>query len=129
MLGIIGGSGLTQLSNLDVSHREVVRTRMASLPVRSPSASSAANRQCSWHVTATATRFRRTRSITGPTSGRCGTRGDRIISVASVGGIRADLSPRYGHSGTSRSSTTPGASLDLFRRRRLRSPYRFHRTL
>ena len=26
MLGIIGGSGLTQLSNLDVSHREVVRT-------------------------------------------------------------------------------------------------------
>lgn len=26
MLGIIGGSGLTQLANLDVSHREVVRT-------------------------------------------------------------------------------------------------------
>jgi 5'-methylthioadenosine phosphorylase len=26
MLAIIGGSGLTTLSNLDVSHREVVRT-------------------------------------------------------------------------------------------------------
>ena len=26
MLGIIGGSGLTQLANLDVSHREVART-------------------------------------------------------------------------------------------------------
>ena len=26
MLAIIGGSGLTQLANLDVSHREVVRT-------------------------------------------------------------------------------------------------------
>ena len=26
MLGIIGGSGLTQLANLDVSHREIVRT-------------------------------------------------------------------------------------------------------
>ncbi|MBL8482778.1 MAG: 5'-methylthioadenosine phosphorylase, partial [Rhodocyclaceae bacterium] len=26
MLAIIGGSGLTQLANLDVSHRQVVRT-------------------------------------------------------------------------------------------------------
>lgn len=26
MLGVIGGSGLTQLANLDVSHREIVRT-------------------------------------------------------------------------------------------------------
>ena len=26
MLGIIGGSGLTELANLDISHREVVRT-------------------------------------------------------------------------------------------------------
>ncbi|PZR19426.1 MAG: 5'-methylthioadenosine phosphorylase, partial [Azospira oryzae] len=26
MLAIIGGSGLTQLANLDISHREIVRT-------------------------------------------------------------------------------------------------------
>ena len=26
MLAVIGGSGLTQLANLDVSHREVLRT-------------------------------------------------------------------------------------------------------
>ncbi len=26
MLAIIGGSGLTQLANLDISHREIIRT-------------------------------------------------------------------------------------------------------
>jgi purine nucleoside phosphorylase len=59
MLGIIGGSGLTQLANLDVSHREVVRT-----PYGEPSGPLSFGRigcrmSCSLPATATATRFRR----------------------------------------------------------------------
>ncbi|MCP5269026.1 MAG: S-methyl-5'-thioinosine phosphorylase [Zoogloeaceae bacterium] len=94
MLGIIGGSGLTQLSNLDVSHREIVRT-----PYGEPSGPITFGQLCGkpamflarhgyghtipphevnyraniwalWHK--------------GVTS---------IISVASVGGIRADFQP------------------------------------
>ena len=94
MLGIIGGSGLTQLANLDVSHREVVRT-----PYGEPSGAITfgeiggqpamflarhgyghtipphevnyrANIWALWHKGATG-----------------------IVSVASVGGIRADLAP------------------------------------
>lgn len=94
MLGIIGGSGLTQLANLDVSHREVVRT-----PYGDPSGAITfgeiggkpamflarhgyghtipphevnyrANIWALWHKGATG-----------------------IVSVASVGGIRADLAP------------------------------------
>ena len=94
MLGIIGGSGLTQLANLDVSHREVVRT-----PYGEPSGAITfgeisgqpamflarhgyghtipphevnyrANIWALWHKGATG-----------------------IVSVASVGSIRADLVP------------------------------------
>jgi purine nucleoside phosphorylase len=58
MLAIIGGSGLTQLANLNVIRREVVRTPTASLPGRSPSASCASTRWSFWPGTAMATRSR-----------------------------------------------------------------------
>jgi purine nucleoside phosphorylase len=59
MLAIIGGSGLTTLSNLDVSHREVVRT-----PYGEPSGALVfgqicGSRPCFCRVTATGTVFRR----------------------------------------------------------------------
>ena len=57
MLAIIGGTGLTRLSNLEVAHREVVRT-----PYGEPSAALlfgqlAGSRRCSSPATATATRY------------------------------------------------------------------------
>lgn len=94
MLAIIGGSGLTTLSNLDVSHREVVRT-----PYGEPSGALVFGQICgrpalflprhgyghtipphlvNYRANLWALHHYRT---TG------------IISVASVGGIRADLQP------------------------------------
>ena len=43
MLAIIGGSGLTTLSSLDVSHREVVRT-----PYGEPSGALVFGQICGW---------------------------------------------------------------------------------
>ena len=94
MLGIIGGSGLTQLANLDVSHREVVRT-----PYGEPSGPLTFGRIGSRDVVFVA---RHGYGHTIPphlvnyranihaleTSGVT-----QIISVASVGGIRGDLGP------------------------------------
>lgn len=94
MLGIIGGSGLTQLANLDVSHREVVRT-----PWGEPSGAITFGQICGKPAMFLArhgyghtippheVNYRANlwalwnRGATG------------IISVASVGGIRADLQP------------------------------------
>lgn len=94
MLGIIGGSGLTQLANLDVSHREVVRT-----PFGDPSGAITFG-QLGGHPTAFLARHGYGHTIPphevnyraniwalwnkGVTA---------IVSVASVGGIRADLAP------------------------------------
>jgi 5'-methylthioinosine phosphorylase len=94
MLGIIGGSGLTQLANLDVSHREVVRT-----PYGEPSGPLTFGRLAGRDVAFLA---RHGYGHTIPphlvnyranihaleTSGVT-----RVISVASVGGIRDDLLP------------------------------------
>lgn len=94
MLGIIGGSGLTQLANLGVSHREVVRT-----PYGEPSGPLTFGRIGSQEVIFLA---RHGYGHTIPphlvnyranlhaleTSGVT-----RIVSVASVGGIRRDLAP------------------------------------
>ncbi len=94
MLGIIGGSGLTQLANLDVSHREVVRT-----PYGEPSGPLTFGRIGGRDVVFVA---RHGYGHTIPphlvnyranmhaleTSGV-----KQVISVASVGGIRADLVP------------------------------------
>ncbi len=94
MLGIIGGSGLTQLANLDVSHREVVRT-----PYGEPSGPLTFGRIGCQDVVFVA---RHGYGHTIPphlvnyranihameTSGVT-----QIVSVASVGGIRRDLGP------------------------------------
>jgi 5'-methylthioadenosine phosphorylase len=94
MLGIIGGSGLTQLANLDVSHREVVRT-----PYGEPSGPLTFGRINGHDVVFIA---RHGYGHTIPphlvnyranihaleTSGVT-----QIVSVASVGGIRGDLGP------------------------------------
>ncbi len=94
MLAIIGGSGLTTLSNLDVSHREVVRT-----PYGEPSGAIVFGEICGQPA------------MFLPRHGYGHTipphmvnyraniwalhhhRATGIISVASVGGIRADLAP------------------------------------
>ncbi len=94
MLAIIGGSGLTTLSNLDVSHREVART-----PYGEPSGALVFGQICGRPV------------VFLPRHGHGHTipphmvnyranlwalhhhRATGIISVASVGGIRADLQP------------------------------------
>jgi 5'-methylthioadenosine phosphorylase len=94
MLGIIGGSGLTQLSNLDVSHREVVRT-----PWGEPSAPLSFGRIGQQEVVFLA---RHGFGHTIPPHlvnyranidalKRVGA--TWIVSVASVGGIRADMGP------------------------------------
>ena len=94
MLAIIGGSGLTTLSNLDVSHREVVRT-----PYGEPSGALVFGQICGkpamflprhgygHTIPPHVVNYRANlwalhhHKATG------------IISVASVGGIRADLQP------------------------------------
>ena len=94
MLAVIGGSGLSQLANLDVSHREVLRT-----PYGEPSGAVTFGQICGRPVAFLArhgyghtippheVNYRANiwalakRGVTG------------IISVASVGSIRADLKP------------------------------------
>jgi len=94
MLAIIGGSGLTTLSNLDVSHREVVRT-----PYGEPSGAIVFGQICGQPA------------MFLPRHGYGHTipphmvnyranlwalhhhKATGVISVASVGGIRADLQP------------------------------------
>ena len=94
MLGIIGGSGLTQLANLDVSHREVVRT-----PYGEPSGPLTCGRIGSQDVVFVArhgyghtipphlVNYRANMHALA-TSGVT-----HVVSVASVGGIRSDLGP------------------------------------
>jgi 5'-methylthioinosine phosphorylase len=94
MLGIIGGSGLTQLANLDVSHREVVRT-----PYGEPSGplifGHLAGRDVAFlarhgygHTIPPHLVNYRANIHALEASGVT-----RVISVASVGGIRDDLEP------------------------------------
>lgn len=95
MLAIIGGSGLTQLSSLDVSRQQVVRT-----PYGEPSGALTFGRIGTQEVVFLArhgyghtipphlVNYRA--NIWALTEGAGAT---RIVSVASVGGIRADLVP------------------------------------
>jgi len=94
MLAIIGGSGLTQLSNLDVQRREVVRT-----PYGEPSGVLLFGRVCNLDVVFLA---RHGYGHTIPPHmvnyraniwalHQAGVTG--ILSVASVGGIRSDMAP------------------------------------
>ena len=94
MLAVIGGSGLTQLANLDVSHREVLRT-----PYGEPSGAVTFGQICGRPVAFLA---RHGYGHTIPPHevnyraniwalSKCGAKA--IVSVASVGSIRADLVP------------------------------------
>ena len=95
MLAIIGGSGLTQLASLDISHQQVVRT-----PYGEPSGALTFGRIGSQEVVFLArhgyghtipphlVNYRA--NIWALTESAAAT---QIISVASVGGIRADLAP------------------------------------
>lgn len=94
MLAIIGGSGLTQLANLDVSHREVVRT-----PFGEPSGAITFGQICGREVAFLA---RHGYGHTIPPHevnyraniwALYGSVALGIISVASVGSIRSDLKP------------------------------------
>ena len=94
MLAVIGGSGLSQLANLDVSHREVLRT-----PYGEPSGAVTFGQICG-HPVAFLARHGYGHTIPPHevnyraniwalwTRGAVG-----IVSVASVGSIRADLKP------------------------------------
>lgn len=95
MLAIIGGSGLTQLSSLDVSRQEVVRT-----PYGEPSGALTFGRIGGQDVVFLArhgyghtipphlVNYRANIWALSRSAGAT-----RIVSVASVGGIRADLAP------------------------------------
>lgn len=94
MLAVIGGSGLTQLANLDVSHREVLRT-----PYGEPSGAVTFGQICGRPVAFLA---RHGYGHTIPPHevnyraniwALCKSGAVAIISVASVGSIRADLKP------------------------------------
>ena len=94
MLAVIGGSGLSQLANLDVSHREVLRT-----PYGEPSGAVTFGQICGRPVAFLA---RPGYAHTIPPHEvnyraniwALAQRGaDAIVSVASVGSIRADLKP------------------------------------
>ena len=94
MLAIIGGSGLTQLSNMEIERREVVRT-----PYGEPSGALAFGRVCDEPVVFLA---RHGYGHTIPphlVNYRANiwalkeAKATGIVSVASVGGIRADLCP------------------------------------
>jgi len=94
MLGIIGGSGLTQLANLDISHREIVRT-----PYGEPSGPLTFGR-IGCHDVAFLARHGyghtipphlvnyRANAFALQSIGVT-----QIVSIASVGGIRSDLGP------------------------------------
>ena len=94
MLAIIGGSGLTTLSNLDVSHREVVRT-----PYGEPSGALVFG-QIAGHDAVFLPRHGYAHTIPPHRVNYRANlwalghhRVSGIVSVASVGGIRADLQP------------------------------------
>jgi 5'-deoxy-5'-methylthioadenosine phosphorylase len=94
MLGIIGGTGLTQLSNLEVTHKQVVRT-----PYGEPSAALVFGRVGGRDVVFLA-RHGHGHTIPPHTVNyraniwALDSQGvDSVVSVASVGGIRADLGP------------------------------------
>jgi 5'-methylthioadenosine phosphorylase len=94
MLAIIGGSGLTTLSNLDVSHREVVRT-----PYGEPSGAVVFGQICGMPAmflprhgyghTIPPHRVNYRANLWALNYHKA----TGVISVASVGGIRADLNP------------------------------------
>lgn len=94
MLGIIGGSGLTQLSNLQVTHREVVRT-----PYGEPSGALTFGRLNDHDVVFIARHGYGHTIPPHAVNYRANIwalhsqKVERVVSVASVGGIRSDMKP------------------------------------
>jgi 5'-methylthioadenosine phosphorylase len=94
MLGIIGGSGLNELANLVVTRREIVRT-----PYGEPSAPLLFGRLAGREVVFLARHGHGHTIAPHEVNYRANLwalqaqKADRIVSVASVGGIRADLGP------------------------------------
>jgi 5'-deoxy-5'-methylthioadenosine phosphorylase len=94
MLGIIGGSGLTQLSNLQVTHREVVRT-----PYGEPSGALTFGHMNEREVVFIARHGYGHTIPPHAVNYRANIwalhaqKVDRVVSVASVGGIRSDMKP------------------------------------
>lgn len=94
MLGIIGGSGLTQLSNLQVTHREVVRT-----PYGEPSGALTFGRLNDQEVVFIARHGYGHTIPPHAVNYRANIwalhsqKVERVVSVASVGGIRSDMKP------------------------------------
>ncbi len=94
MLAIIGGSGLTQLSNLEVTHRQVVRT-----PYGEPSGALTFGK-IQGHEVVFLARHGYGHTIPPHDVNYCANiwalhsqQVREVVSVASVGGIRADLAP------------------------------------
>ena len=94
MLAIIGGTGLTQLTNLEISHRQVMRT-----PYGEPSGAITFGRLRQHEVMFIARHGYGHKIPPHDVNYRANLwalkeqGAQRIISVAAVGGIRADLSP------------------------------------
>jgi 5'-deoxy-5'-methylthioadenosine phosphorylase len=94
MLGIIGGTGLTQLSNLEVTHRQVVRT-----PWGEPSGALTFGKINNREVVFLARHGYGHNIPPHMVNYRANVwalhaqKVTRVVSVASVGGIRADLGP------------------------------------
>lgn len=94
MLGIIGGTGLTQLANLEITHRQVART-----PYGEPSGALTFGRICGQEVIFLARHGYGHTIPPHEVNYRANlwalkTHGvDRVVSVATVGGIHPDLIP------------------------------------
>lgn len=94
MLAIIGGSGLTQLANMEVVRREVVRT-----PFGEPSGALIFGKLCHRQVVFLARHGYGHTIPPHQVNYRANlwavkqAKADAVVSVASVGGIRADLAP------------------------------------
>ncbi|MEQ1663546.1 MAG: S-methyl-5'-thioinosine phosphorylase [Thiobacillus sp.] len=94
MLGIIGGTGLTRLANLEITHRQVART-----PYGEPSGALTFGRICGREVIFLARHGYGHTIPPHEVNYRANLWAlkahgvDKIVSVATVGGIRADLLP------------------------------------
>lgn len=94
MLGIIGGTGLTQLTNLEITHRQVART-----PYGEPSGALTFGRICGQDVIFLARHGYGHTIPPHEVNYRANLWAlknhgvDRIVSVATVGGIHAELMP------------------------------------
>jgi len=94
MLAIIGGSGLTQLSTLEITRGKSSARHTASRPAPSRSAPWPIAKSCFSRATVTATRSRPHQvNYRANIWALKHVKATAVVSVASVGGIRADFAP------------------------------------